>query len=302
MRKKLHKKLLMALIVLLGVNYVNAQVTGFDTSAYGFEYDTSYEVTPGDMGVVWTTGNNPISSPGNIVEGWTQVLGFEQSSTFAHTGTYSMKANWDSGNGGLTATPKLQTYRTNTNKEGNFDITAPTATTFVISAWFYITGTPSGNMKISAQKGGSPVENRFNESVIFDLSTITAGVWTQREAEITITTPDGTKAWSTINMPSNPTTDCVVYVDDITITHGTLSAKKVDAIEFSVFPNPSSNLINVNTKEDIQSYKVLDLLGKTLLSQKYNKEAINLSALSKGVYILQLSSDNGTASKRIVKK
>ncbi|GAA4237817.1 hypothetical protein GCM10022291_25870 [Postechiella marina] len=297
MKTSLLKKLI-TLITCLAVGYCNAQITGFDSSAYGFEYDTGYEATPGDMGVLYAGG----SSTGNIVEAWTQVAGFEQSTDFTHNGSsYSMKANYDSNTAGDLGTvkAKLQTYRSNVNKEGNFDIVTGT---YVLSVWFYITGTPSGNAKFTAQKGGSVPANKFNEAANFDLSTVTAGVWTQMQTEITITTADGTEAWSTINISTVPSTDCVIYMDDFTITQGTLSAQKAKDIKFLVYPNPSTNNINITSSEAIQSYKILDILGKTVASQKYNKDAIDISSLTKGVYVLQLASKNGIFSKRIVKK
>ncbi len=38
------------------------------------------------------------------------------------------------------------------------------------------------------------------------------------------------------------------------------------------------------------------------MSQKYNSEAIDMSFLSKGVYVLQLPLEKGIASKKIVKE
>lgn len=98
-------------------------------------------------------------------------------------------------------------------------------------------------------------------------------------------------------------TSSLMYVDDVAIVDAaTLSSKPLNAIEFSVFPNPSNDFININSKEKIESYAIVDLLGKTVMSRKYNKETINISSLAKGVYILQLSSEKGIASKKIVKE
>lgn len=72
--------------------------------------------------------------------------------------------------------------------------------------------------------------------------------------------------------------------------------------EFTIYPNPSSDFISITSKEDIKKITVSSLEGKTVLTVE-NTRNVDVSKLSKGVYILQGELKNGTViSKKIIKK
>ena len=86
-------------------------------------------------------------------------------------------------------------------------------------------------------------------------------------------------------------------------TCATASISDQKAFEFSVYPNPSTNFLNVKTQENLSSLQVLDKLGKSIIMKKEVKETLDISTLNKGVYFLKLTSDNGLIStKRFIKK
>ena len=86
-------------------------------------------------------------------------------------------------------------------------------------------------------------------------------------------------------------------------TCATASISDQKAFEFSVYPNPSINFLNVKTQENLSSLQVLDILGKSIIMKKNVKETLDISTLNKGVYFLKLISDNGLIStKRFIKK
>ena len=83
----------------------------------------------------------------------------------------------------------------------------------------------------------------------------------------------------------------------------TASISDQKAFEFSVYPNPSTNFLNVKTQENLSLLQVLDILGKSIILKKEVKETLDISTLNKGVYFLKLTSDNGLIStKRFIKK
>lgn len=76
---------------------------------------------------------------------------------------------------------------------------------------------------------------------------------------------------------------------------------------FSVFPNPASNLVKISSDSNtlVDGVKITDLNGRTVKTVSLNKVAnaeINISDLASGVYLMNISSENGTATKKIVKK
>lgn len=71
----------------------------------------------------------------------------------------------------------------------------------------------------------------------------------------------------------------------------------------SIFPNPTTDILNIQTPANIsvESVQMFDILGKNV-SVNYTNGTINTSALSKGVYILQVNTDQGTLTQKVVKQ
>ncbi|MCX6245847.1 MAG: C10 family peptidase [Bacteroidetes bacterium] len=91
------------------------------------------------------------------------------------------------------------------------------------------------------------------------------------------------------------------------VTVGTNEQKAFE--DFSIFPNPTSGLLNVHfTMNEVQSVRieVLSLKGELVYSQNYGSvsgsfdKQIDLSSLAKGVYILKMTSDQGITNNKIV--
>ncbi len=74
---------------------------------------------------------------------------------------------------------------------------------------------------------------------------------------------------------------------------------------FSVFPNPSKNVINVNIDSKLigEVYKIYDNTGRIVLSEKIIKEntTIDISSLSNGVYVFSLG-ENTLQTVKVVKE
>ncbi len=73
-------------------------------------------------------------------------------------------------------------------------------------------------------------------------------------------------------------------------------------------PNPAGDLLQVQIKEQDQLLRIFDLMGCELQSHTLNKESaanstlqVDLSALAKGVYILELSAKHSKRSTRFIK-
>lgn len=69
--------------------------------------------------------------------------------------------------------------------------------------------------------------------------------------------------------------------------------------EYTIFPNPSNNKINIEMSKVINEIQVLNTLGQTLLKLDYTKE-IDISGFKPGVYILIISGDNFKLKERII--
>jgi hypothetical protein len=95
--------------------------------------------------------------------------------------------------------------------------------------------------------------------------------------------------------------------DTCLITFGTTGLFKPETNESAVlvYPNPTQNLVSFNTTtEEIgKTYKVVDHMGKVVLSGKIvtDKTTIDMSEISKGIFLLSIENQPGKTS-RIVKE
>lgn len=73
----------------------------------------------------------------------------------------------------------------------------------------------------------------------------------------------------------------------------------------SIYPNPANNVININSEKTITKISLTDLNGRTVNEMNYNHTThavLDVSALAKGIYLMQVDNENGTVTKKIIKK
>lgn len=83
----------------------------------------------------------------------------------------------------------------------------------------------------------------------------------------------------------------------------TLSVNDVLAGNVSVYPNPSSDVFNVQLPSNVvvNSSSLVDVLGKTT-GVVYSNGQMNVSALAPGVYFLNLDTNFGSYTQKVVKQ
>lgn len=71
--------------------------------------------------------------------------------------------------------------------------------------------------------------------------------------------------------------------------------------DYSLYPNPAHDLIFIDGVE-AQTFKVFDISGREMLSGEAWQNQINLSELTKGIYVLKCITDKGLITHKIVKE
>ncbi|GAL79778.1 putative metallopeptidase [Algibacter lectus] len=86
--------------------------------------------------------------------------------------------------------------------------------------------------------------------------------------------------------------------------NATLSNKKFSTENLSVYPNPTTSILNfkLKNKATILKTTVYTLVGQEVLQSTTGKNKIDLKNLSQGIYILKVVSSNGTYTKNIIKE
>jgi len=92
------------------------------------------------------------------------------------------------------------------------------------------------------------------------------------------------------------------------VADGTLSVGTEFLDLVNIYPNPVSNILNINVPKKLDNgldITVFDVLGKPVIQQKTNdlRTGISVSELNEGIYIIKLSSSsqNVSVTKRFVK-
>lgn len=107
-------------------------------------------------------------------------------------------------------------------------------------------------------------------------------------------------AWSTTNWTNKDANSTFVNNQS---ECATLSTEAFETAVFSVFPNPSKGLFNVNL-QNATDYNVFDINGKQLKQGQFKagKNNLNINMFSNGLYFLQITSAKGISTKKIIKQ
>jgi hypothetical protein len=87
------------------------------------------------------------------------------------------------------------------------------------------------------------------------------------------------------------------------IVNVTLGTNSFDNESIVIYPIPTSGLVNLNSKLNIETVSVINNLGQTISSKKINSnnDTIDLSSFASGSYYLKIESELGVKIIRIVK-
>ena len=81
----------------------------------------------------------------------------------------------------------------------------------------------------------------------------------------------------------------------------TLSANKLNSIHFSMYPNPTNDVLVLQSEEKITQYSIVDLSGRILKSSSCTNGEINVKELRSGSYILKVEINGTTVSRPFIK-
>ena len=135
---------------------------------------------------------------------------------------------------------------------------------------------------------------------------------TMEEKVVTYDVPvgqDGVYYFSFLNnSPVEPTANQYhgIVIDAFTVEQTTLSNNEFLSSQFSVSPNPAKNVVNIANGDSmfVNNVTVTDLNGRTVKNVSFDNVAnvqVNVSDLASGLYIMNITSNKGTATKKFVK-
>ena len=79
-----------------------------------------------------------------------------------------------------------------------------------------------------------------------------------------------------------------------------LSTSEVNKTNYTIYPNPATDIINIETKGTLSTSVLYNMAGQKVLAS--DQKQINISSLPKGTYILKTIIDGNENTKKIIKK
>ena len=106
------------------------------------------------------------------------------------------------------------------------------------------------------------------------------------------------------------------YLDDFRLYDDTLSQAQINQLGtvtgvldqddlitgISIYPNPSSSHITIDTEQQVLGMTIIDVTGKKVKALSNNVKRIDVAELTKGIYFLQIQTENGLLTKKFIKE
>lgn len=153
------------------------------------------------------------------------------------------------------------------------------------------------NLKFVQQPGGGALEINLNAA---STPALVAGSWLSVDLPVDLSTFTGFKEFGiTSNLNG------IVWYDNLYVHKNTiLNTKDFNKAQFRAYPNPTQNSWNLRGESQIESIRVLDILGKEVisLSPNTNEATIDGSRLKAGIYFAQIKTLEGLDSIKLIKQ
>jgi hypothetical protein len=293
------KKLLFAGVLALAFNSVNAQSVIFEDS---FETYTDFAYTNGTIGN-WTVRDLDLKNSYTI-----------NLSTFPNQAI--PKAFIVFNKQGITPTvPVSAQFDANTGDK--------------VMACFNATSSPWNNdwlispkMKLGATGNvvsfwAKPINELYGEekfNVLVSTTDTNVASFTKVNTTLVVTEPVVEYSEYTFNLDAYAGKDvyiaiqCVsddqfaLLVDDFKVTATTLAVSDVSKNSVSIYPNPATEVLNLNVDSKINSADIYDLAGKLVKSASVADNKVNVKDLQNGTYVLKVNTEAGSTSHKFIKK
>jgi hypothetical protein len=168
---------------------------------------------------------------------------------------------------------------------------------------FQSASTTTGNLDFTV---GDSQTAASQTTILLSETGLNISAFTQKTVNFTPPTT-GVYYFGFRNFTPTATGTHAIIVDNFTVTEvlGT-SHNELDA-HFSVFPNPTKNILNISNSMDasIQAIELSDINGRSIKNIKVadlNETQLNISDISQGVYMLRIATDRGTLVKKVIKE
>lgn len=117
-------------------------------------------------------------------------------------------------------------------------------------------------------------------------------------------TPSGSFIVIYVRAPLAVDSSKEVFFDNIELYESSaLSTNDILASKFNTFPNPANDVVQIATSLEINKVEMYNVLGKKVTTSfNQDNNNVDISTLSKGIYVLKITSGQSTITKKIIKE
>ncbi len=166
-----------------------------------------------------------------------------------------------------------------------------------------------------------PINQTIFFVVKYDLATNTASLWANPTPGSAEPAAGATNATGTTAAPTQIASIAIrqggtvttgtgnVEIDEIRVAAtwaevtpaGTAGLDKNNINGLSIYPNPSNGLVNITTSLNGElQVNIFDMLGKEVANTKVTNNTLNVSNLTSGVYVIKITEEGKTATRKLV--
>ena len=250
----------------------------------------------------WSTGDNTVSV------------------TISAFGVYTVTGTSASGCSNTASVTVLVSQNPQITITGNTDLCAGESTTLTANGGAsYLWNNGSTDATLTVSTAGTYQVIGYNEASCNAMASATVNVWQPVTSEFTIVTDEPCFIWNNEEYCTsgdyNQTLQTVHGCDSVVTLHLTITVgiDNHDGFDFKVYPNPTSNIVNVectmnNVKFGDMELQLVDAYGRLLDVVGANNHSplqtaqIDLSRYADGVYFVKVVADDKTIAVRKVVK
>ncbi|MGA9212427.1 T9SS type A sorting domain-containing protein [Kaistella sp.] len=135
-----------------------------------------------------------------------------------------------------------------------------------------------------AQKGLNTTSISDNGDALITLTAETNNTGANRTANILVS-GDGNVSPKTIAVTQS----------------GILATGETKTFVTTLYPNPTSDILNIETQQNISKIEIFDMTGKLLKTTNGKDKKVSVSQLTKGMYLIKLYTENGVVNSKFIK-
>ncbi len=92
-----------------------------------------------------------------------------------------------------------------------------------------------------------------------------------------------------------------IGIDTFSLVRPALAVSDVNKSKVSIYPNPTTEYLNINSASKISAVQIFDISGKKVNAELVDNK-VNVQNLAKGSYVIKITDGSGTTSQKFIKE